>query len=118
MTYQGGVQVAVDASTHVQNMVGAALAATAGESDTVKSAAVGAAASTATGTIPAPSSRTTNALWIILVVVLGSVVLASAISIVVYAGENKTSPPDVLITVLTTALSGLIGLFVRPPSNP
>jgi hypothetical protein len=53
-----------------------------------------------------------------MVSVLGLVILGSTISIVVYALQNKAAPPDILTTVFTTTLSGLIGLFVRPPSSP
>jgi F0F1-type ATP synthase membrane subunit c/vacuolar-type H+-ATPase subunit K len=94
-----------------------ALAATANESDTVKAAAVGAAASAAAGLIPSPNSRTTNFLWIVLVSTLGIVVLVSAIMGVVYALVNKAAPPEVVITIFTTGFSGLIGLFVKPPAT-
>lgn len=98
-------------------MVTAALTATAGETDTVKAAAVGGAATAAAGAVPPPTATTTNILWIILISVLSLVVLGSAISMIVYALENKASPPDILITIFTTTLSGLIGLFVKPPSS-
>jgi hypothetical protein len=64
-----------------------------------------------------PTAATTNILWIILVSVLGTVVLGRAVATIVYVLENKSSPPDILITIITTAFSGLIGLFVRPPST-
>jgi heme O synthase-like polyprenyltransferase len=101
----------------VNSAVAGALAATQGETDTVKSAAVSAAATAAAGAVPPPDSQTTSILWLILISVLGAVVLASAISSVVYALENKAAPPDVLITIFTTSFSGLIGLFVKPPSS-
>jgi hypothetical protein len=113
-----GVQVPSQPNEeHVKNMVSAALQATANETETVKAAAAGGAAAAATGAIGAPSSTTTNILWTILVSVLGLVTLSSAISIVIYALENKASPPDILITVFTTGLSGLIGLFVKQPGT-
>jgi hypothetical protein len=49
--------------------------------------------------------------------VLAAVVLASAIAGIIYALENKAAPPDVVITIFTTSFSGLIGLFVKPPST-
>jgi uncharacterized membrane-anchored protein len=97
----------------VHEAITAALAATAGESDSVKSAAVTAAAAN----IPQPNAKTTNTLWLMLVSVLGLVVLVSAISGVVYALQNKAAPPDVVITIFTTSFSGLIGLFVKPPAT-
>lgn len=102
---------------HVHDMVTAALAATADQTDAVKAAAAGGAASGATSAIPAPSTGTANILWGIVVSVLGLVTLGSAISIIIYALANKASPPDILITIFTTALSGLIGLYVKPPSG-
>jgi uncharacterized protein involved in exopolysaccharide biosynthesis len=111
-------QESLESNAHVQSVVQAALTATAKESDTVKAAAASAAAATAAGAIPAPGAATTNILWVILVSVLGLVVLGAAIAIIVYALENKASPPDILVTVFTTALSGIIGLFVKPPSSP
>jgi hypothetical protein len=97
----------------VHTLVTAALNATQNESDTVKTAAINAAA----GLVPEPSGRTANLLWLILVSVLAAVVLASAIATVVYALQNKAAPPDILITIFTTAFSGLIGLFVKPPAS-
>jgi hypothetical protein len=99
-------------------MVTAALTATANESEAVKSAAVNGAAAAASGAVPPPTGRTANILWTILVSVLSAVVLGSAISIIVYALENKAAPPDILTTIFTTTLSGLIGLFVKSPSSP
>ena len=102
---------------HVQNMVTAALVATSDQSETVKAAAAGGAAAAATGAIGAPSSTTTNILWIILVSALALVTLGSAIAMIIYALQNKASPPDILTTVFTTTLSGLIGLFVKQPGT-
>lgn len=103
---------------HVQDMVTAALTATAGESEAVKSAAVNGAATASSGAVGPPTPTTTNILWMILVSVLGGVVLGSAIAIIVYALGNKAAPPDILTTIFTTTLSGLIGLFVKSPSSP
>jgi len=102
---------------YLHDMVTAALTATAGQSEAVQSAAVNGAATAAAGAVPSPSGKTTNFLWTILVSVLGAVVLASAISIIVYALGNKAAPPDILTTIFTTTLSGLIGLFVKSPSS-
>jgi hypothetical protein len=112
-----GVRVSQPNEEHVKNMVSAALAATSNETESVKAAAAGGAAAAASSTLGAPSNTTTNVLWTILVSVLGLVTLGSAISILIYALENKASPPDILITVFTTTLSGLIGLFVKQPGT-
>jgi hypothetical protein len=94
-----------------------ALAATADQSDAVKAAVAGEAAKAAAGIVPEPGSRTANILWMILVTVLAAIVLASALAGIIYASENKTAPPDVMITIFTTSFSGLIGLFVKPPAS-
>jgi hypothetical protein len=99
--------------TNVHAAIADALTATEGQSDTVKSAAVTAAAAS----IAPPNSGTTNTLWLMLVSVLSAVVLASTIAGVVYALQNKAAPPDVVITLFTTSFSGLIGLFVKPPAS-
>ena len=114
---EGRVEMPPAPQGNVATAVADAVTATAGESDTVKSAAVSAAAGAAAGAVPAPSSRTANILWMILVCVLGAVVLASAVSGVVYALANKAAPPDVVLTIFTTSFSGLIGLFVKPPAT-
>jgi uncharacterized membrane protein YbhN (UPF0104 family) len=98
---------------NVNTLLTGALTATQGESDAIKMAAI----TTATRTIPRPGAGTANLLWIILVCVLGGVVLASALAGVIYVLENKVAPPDILVTIFTTSISGLIGLFVRPPTN-
>jgi hypothetical protein len=103
--------------TVVHTAIADALTATQNESDTVKAAAVSAAATAAAGTIPAPDSRTTQSLWLILVSVLSAVVLATALAGLIYALDNKSAPPDALITIFTTSFSGLIGLFVKPPAS-
>jgi hypothetical protein len=102
---------------NVHSAIAGALAATQNAPESVQAAAVSAAAGAASGQIPAPDSKTTQLLWLILVTVLGAVVLASAIAAVAYILANKASPPDLLITIFTTAFSGLIGLFVKPPST-
>lgn len=98
-------------------MVTAALEATSDQSETVKAAAVGGATVAAASAIGAPSSTTTNILWTILVSALALVTLGSAIAMIIYALQNKASPPDILTTVFTTTLSGLIGLFVKQPGT-
>jgi hypothetical protein len=102
---------------HLQDMVTAALTATANQPEAVQSAAVNGAATGAAGTVPPPTGMTTNVLWTILVSVLGAVVLGSALSIIIYALGNKAAPPDILTTIFTATLSGLIGLFVKSPSS-
>ena len=79
-------------------------------------AAVGAAAATAA--IPAPTGSGVNALWKFLVVGIVIVLLAAVGGIIyVVADGNDATTPDVLVTVFSSALTGLIGLFVRSPAS-
>lgn len=78
-------------------------------------AAVGAAAASAA--VPAPTGPEVNTLWKILVTGL-AIVLVGALGGIIWVvadGSDATSP-DVLVTVFSSALAGLIGLFVRSPS--
>jgi hypothetical protein len=93
--------------------VQAVLAATQGEDPQVRAAAAGGAAS-----IPSPDGAAAGWLWkalvlglvVILVIVVGGVIWTAV------DGNDKTVP-DVLVTIFTSALTGLIGLFVRSPTQ-
>lgn len=86
-----------------------ALQATAGQSPEVQAAAVAAA-------IPPPTGSEVNWLWKALVVGL-IVILLGALAGVVFAvlDANDSTSPDVIVTLFTAVLTGLIGLFVRSP---
>ena len=78
-------------------------------------AAVGAAAATAT-TITYPPQDQVGVLWKILVLAL-AVVLVMALAGVIWTvvdGKDSTSP-EVIVTIFSSALTGLIGLFVKSP---
>ena len=60
-----------------------------------------------------PSGAEVNRLWTILVAGLVAVTLIALIGVIYAVGAGKS--PDVLVTVFTSALTGLIGLFVRSP---
>lgn len=68
----------------------------------------------ANGAISAPAE--VNRLWTILVggLVVVVVLCLGGVIYTVVDGNDKTSP-DVLVTVFSSALTGLIGLFVRAP---
>jgi hypothetical protein len=84
-----------------------------GQSEGVK-AAVGVAVA---NQIPQPPAAVVGTLWKVLVWSL-SVILVIALGGIIYTvADGKTSTsPDVLVTVFTAALTGLIGLFVKAPS--
>jgi hypothetical protein len=109
--------MAIEPNAHVQSIVAGALEATANATEPVKAAAAGAAATAAANAIPAPSGLTTNILWTILVSSLGLVLIGSVIFGGIYVLQNKASPPDILTTIFSTSLSGLLGLFVKSPSS-
>ncbi len=93
--------------------VQAVLAATEGEDLQVRAAAAGGAAS-----IPSPDAAAVDWLWKALVLGLVSIlVLAIAGVIWTVADGNDKTTPDVLVTIFTSALTGLIGLFVRSPAQ-
>ncbi len=88
-----------------------ALEATAGQPVEVQAAAVGAA-------IGPPPPEAVSWLWKALVVGLLALAGASLIGVVfaVVDGDKETSP-DVLVTLFTSSLTGLIGLFVKSPTQ-
>ncbi len=61
-----------------------------------------------------PDQRTTNALWFIVVTGLVLVALAAVAGLIAWTG-NGAAQTDKLVTVITTALAGLVGLFVPSP---
>lgn len=90
-----------------------AVAGVADEASEIK-AAVGAAAVTAA--IPSPVGPEVNTLWKTLVSGLVAI-LALSLGGIIYtvADANELTSPDVLVTVFSSVLTGLIGLFVRSP---
>jgi hypothetical protein len=105
-------------NAQVQSAVSGAMAAVAQESDSVKQAiGSSAAAAAAAAAVPAPNERTTSILWIIFVSTLCVAVLVTAVLSAVYMLHNKKAPPDALITVFTSTLTALVGLFVKSPTQ-
>src|SRR5688500_7281012 len=99
----------------LQESVREAVAAVANEAPEVK-AAVGAAAASAA--IPAPTGAGVNALWKVLIGGLVLILLIALIGIIyTIADGNRDTAPDVLVTVFSSGLTGLIGLFVRSPAS-
>jgi hypothetical protein len=92
----------------------AALEATAGEPEPVRAAAVQGAAS---APLPLPSSDALGFVWRALVVGLVVVLIVSLVGIILIVrdGSDQTNP-EVLVTVFTASLAGLLGLFVQSPS--
>lgn len=100
----------------VTDAVSSAMAGASDESDPVK-AAVGAAAAMAA--VPPPSTPTAiSRLWTILVsgLVFALLVALGGVLYTVADGKDTTSP-DVMVTVFTALLTGLIGLFVKSPTQ-
>jgi hypothetical protein len=106
------------ADAMVESAVRQVYAATEGMEPQARAAAVAAAAGAAAG-VPSPSGpRVIGFLWRALVLGLLMILAASLFGIIwtVLDGRDKTSP-DVLVTVFTAALTGLLGLFVQSPSQ-
>lgn len=70
-----------------------------------------------TGVIKAPDEGTTSTLWLILI---GGLVGVMVISLggLIYLIAEKIDGSDVILTVFTSVLTGLIGLFSPRPGNP
>jgi len=90
----------------------AALEATANQTEEVKSAAVAAA-----GQVPPPQGRAISALWLLLVGGLLIILVGSLAGIIYIQIDKPTSSVDTLVTIFTTTLAGLLGLFVKSPTT-
>jgi hypothetical protein len=106
----------VDGGTGIQESVQQALAGAAGQPTEVVAAVGQAAASAAVAAeIPPPTQEAAGQLWLALVITL-CVILVVDLAAIIYALVDKRDT-DVLVGIFTTALSGLLGLFVRPPAQ-
>jgi hypothetical protein len=68
--------------------------------------------------VPDPSQKTANLLWKVLTIGL-LVLLGMALIGLIYMvgdGSDKTSP-DMVLTAFTALLAGLLGLFVKSPTQ-
>lgn len=92
--------------------IAAAQEATKASSSAVQVAAVQAAIAAC---VPAPTPMQADRLWFILITGLVLVLVASTGGIIWALGLDKNT--DVLVTIFTTTLAGLIGLFVKSPSQ-
>ena len=80
-------------------------------------AAVGAAAASAAAPIPNPPPAEASVLWQILVIALSAVLVIALAGIIwTVVDANSNTSPDVIVTVFSSALTGLLGLFVKSPS--
>jgi hypothetical protein len=105
-----GAVAPADGAVIAQN-VQQVLAATKGESDNVKQAAL-----TAVGAqIPPPTWQAANILWVILVTGLAIVLVLSALALMHVIGTGITE--DKIVTVFSTVLAGLLGLFAKSPTG-
>ena len=72
------------------------------------------AQATALKSLGPPDQGTTNILWLVVVLGLVLVVLAAVGGLIAWSG-TANAQTDKLVTVITTALAGLVGLFVPSP---
>jgi hypothetical protein len=101
---------------NVEQAMAGALAGVAGQSAEVKTAVATAAAGAAVGAaIPPPTQQAAGKLWLALVITL-CVILFVDLGAIIYALVDKRGTA-VLVGIFTTVLSGLLGLFVRPPTQ-
>ena len=98
-----------------ENVQGA-MHATATADPAVQAAAVGAAVTASLPSPPLPAD--VGFLWKALVVGLLAVLLVAAGGIIYTVADGNTSTtPDVLVTIFTSVLTGLVGLFVQSPRS-
>ena len=84
--------------------------ATASESEAVKEAALAA--------IKDPDAKTSNDLWRYLVVGLIVLILIVLSGVIYLLADGDTeSSPDIALTAFTALLTGLLGLFVKAPTE-
>ncbi len=102
-------------ATGIQAQVAEAVAGVQDQPAEVK-AAVGAAAATAA--IPPPSAEGASQLWKLLILGLIVLLVIALFGIIKTAADGKTSTsPDVIVTVFSSVLTGLVGLFVKSPTQ-
>jgi di/tricarboxylate transporter len=99
--------------TEIAANVQAVLEATKNEEPEIRAAAAGGAAS-----IPAPAGAAVSWLWKALVLGLVAILVIAVAGVIwTVVDGNADTTPDVLVTIFTSALTGLIGLFVRSPGQ-
>ena len=99
----------------MQDNIRGAIEATQGQPEPIVAAAVQGAAN---APVPPPPPPALNFIWRTLVVGLVLILVIALLGIIwVVQDANVDTSPDVLITVFTTSLAGLLGLFVKSPSN-
>ncbi len=101
----------------VHDAITNAVDAVANESDTVKAAALNASVLAVQSAIPPPSQAQAGLLWKMLVGTLGAILVITVLTTSIYVLKNSAAPPDLLVTIFTTTLAALIGLFVKSPSE-
>jgi hypothetical protein len=105
----------------VTDSISAAVAAVEDRPESVKVTVAGAAAAAAMpapGVPPVTLARDISILWWVLVGGLVLILLGSLVGIIVTVADGKTSTsPDVIVTVFSSVLTGLIGLFVTSPQQ-
>jgi hypothetical protein len=69
------------------------------------------------GTVPLPARSDAGWLWRVLVLGLVVILAVSLAGIIWTVGDgNDRTSPDVIVTIFSSTLAGLIGLFVRAPA--
>jgi hypothetical protein len=98
-------ETSADRAASVQQL----MQAMAGEEPGVKEAALKAMAAP----IPAPGRETTDIVWLILVSGLVVLLVLALLGLTHVIGDKVDD--DKVVTILTTVLAGLLGLFVKSP---
>ena len=85
--------------------------ATAGENSEVKQAAL----SALTAPIPAPTHSAADIVWVVLVTGLVVLLVLAILGLTHVLGHEVAD--DKIVTIFTTVLAGLLGLFVKSPTG-
>jgi uncharacterized integral membrane protein len=101
----GSGETSADRAASVQQVI----AATAGETNEVKQAALNAVG----GPIPPPTKTAGDIAWIVLVCGLVLLLILALLALTHVIGTGVSD--DKVITIFTASLAGLLGLFSRPP---
>ena len=68
--------------------------------------------------VPPPGQATANSLWTILVIGLLVLLAISLGGLLYMVGDGKESTsPDLIVTAFTALLTGLLGFFIKSPTQ-
>lgn len=68
--------------------------------------------------VPKPSANAADVMWVILVAALSIILIIAVYGLIELGdGTHKGAETDKIVTIITTVLAGLLGLFIRSPTQ-